>query len=210
MFLTLGWSRLMSGRTPSQVHAMLPDGLAHGSWLSSLRFRISRFFAPAPRGQFKDMPGPVSFGTSGSIYALATVTALAYPDVRASFNWMPGLSIGVQHGLGGALLLDAIGVFYGWRCALYHEPFFRVTKQNLIIDLLQTLTHRRFDHWAHIGGAAFGGLYYVYGAELWDDLRRKLGPLWLYQLMGDVYLTLLKDSLSRKEESSRSRKSGQS
>lgn len=183
MFLTLGWSRLMSGRTPSQLHAMLPDGLAHGSWLSSLRFRISRFFAPAPGGQFKDMPGPVSFGTSGSIYALATVTALAYPDLRASFNWMPGLSIGVQHGLGGALLLDAIGVFYGWR---------------------------RFDHWAHIGGAAFGGLYYVYGTELWDDLRRKLGPLWLYDLMGGLFLALIKDSVARKNGSSTSRKSGQS
>ena len=123
---------------------------------------------------------------------------------------MPGLSIGVQHGLSGALLLDAIGVFYGWRCVLYHESFARIAKQNLITELLPTLTNRRFDHWAHIGGAAFGGLYYVYGAELWDDLRRKLGPLWLYDLMGGLFLALIKDSLARKNESSTSRKSGQS
>ncbi|OBZ66849.1 Rho GTPase-activating protein 23 [Grifola frondosa] len=28
-----------------------------------------------------------------------------------------------------------------------------------------------FDHWAHLGGAAFGALYYAYGPQMWDRLR---------------------------------------
>ena len=29
----------------------------------------------------------------------------------------------------------------------------------------------RFDHYAHLGGAAFGALYYLYGKDFWDTLR---------------------------------------
>jgi len=28
-----------------------------------------------------------------------------------------------------------------------------------------------FDHWAHLGGAAFGVLYYNYGPTYWQKLR---------------------------------------
>jgi membrane associated rhomboid family serine protease len=28
-----------------------------------------------------------------------------------------------------------------------------------------------FDHWAHLGGAAFGVLYYYYGPAFWDFMR---------------------------------------
>ncbi|EEB89068.1 hypothetical protein MPER_12885, partial [Moniliophthora perniciosa FA553] len=30
---------------------------------------------------------------------------------------------------------------------------------------------RMFDHWAHLGGAAFGAAYYAYGPKLWANLR---------------------------------------
>lgn len=30
---------------------------------------------------------------------------------------------------------------------------------------------RMFDHWAHLGGAAFGALYYAYGPQLWTWMR---------------------------------------
>jgi rhomboid-like protein len=32
-----------------------------------------------------------------------------------------------------------------------------------------------FDHVAHLGGAAFGLLYYEYGRQVWVWLRRQLG-----------------------------------
>lgn len=28
-----------------------------------------------------------------------------------------------------------------------------------------------FDHYAHVGGAAFGAFYYAYGSAWWDSLR---------------------------------------
>ena len=30
---------------------------------------------------------------------------------------------------------------------------------------------RFFDHYAHLGGAAFGALYYMYGMQGWDAMR---------------------------------------
>ena len=30
---------------------------------------------------------------------------------------------------------------------------------------------RFFDHYAHLGGAAFGALYYTYGMRVWDAMR---------------------------------------
>ena len=31
--------------------------------------------------------------------------------------------------------------------------------------------YRLFDHYAHLGGAMFGVLYYRYGIRWWEDLR---------------------------------------
>ena len=36
---------------------------------------------------------------------------------------------------------------------------------------LITHFYRMFDHWAHLGGATFGALYYKYGTHLWNDMR---------------------------------------
>lgn len=30
-----------------------------------------------------------------------------------------------------------------------------------------------FDHWAHLGGAAFGALYYMYGPAYWKFWRQE-------------------------------------
>ena len=30
---------------------------------------------------------------------------------------------------------------------------------------------RFFDHYAHLGGAVFGALYYTYGMRVWDAMR---------------------------------------
>jgi hypothetical protein len=36
---------------------------------------------------------------------------------------------------------------------------------------LTTLIDRFFDHYAHLGGAVFGALYYTYGMRMWDAMR---------------------------------------
>jgi len=84
-----------------------------------------------------------SLGASGGIYALVTMTALAYKDAEVSLFFLP-IAIPIQWGVGGMVALDAIGIIRGWRM---------------------------FDHWAHLGGAAFGALYWMYGPPIWNSLR---------------------------------------
>ena len=41
---------------------------------------------------------------------------------------------------------------------------------------------RLFDHWAHLGGAAFGVWYHYYGMRMWDMFRiSNLGPVLAYK-----------------------------
>lgn len=46
-----------------------------------------------------------------------------------------------------------------------------------VFEVLVTSAHsgsgsyRMFDHWAHLGGAAFGAIYWKYGPSIWDALR---------------------------------------
>jgi rhomboid-like protein len=35
------------------------------------------------------------------------------------------------------------------------------------------MNDRTFDHWAHLGGAAFGIAYYKFGPQIWHQLREK-------------------------------------
>jgi len=56
-----------------------------------------------------------SLGASGAIYAAVTVSALAFPDAEVSLIFPPFISIPIQAGVGGLVLLDIIGVVRGWR-----------------------------------------------------------------------------------------------
>ncbi|KAI0289027.1 hypothetical protein B0F90DRAFT_1153108 [Multifurca ochricompacta] len=85
-----------------------------------------------------------SLGASGAIYSTVIVSALAFPDAEVSLVFPPTPSFPIQYGVGGLVLLDCIGVLRGWRL---------------------------FDHYAHLGGAAFGALYYMYGMRVWDGIR---------------------------------------
>ncbi|KAG1864903.1 hypothetical protein F4604DRAFT_1782701 [Suillus subluteus] len=85
-----------------------------------------------------------SLGASGAIYAAVTVSALAFPDAQVSLIFPPFVSIPIQAGVGGLVILDVIGIVRGWRM---------------------------FDHYAHLGGAAFGALYYMYGPQWWAFMR---------------------------------------
>jgi len=85
-----------------------------------------------------------SLGASGAIYSAVIVTALAYPHSEIALIFPPTPPIPIQWGVGALIALDCIGVIRGWRF---------------------------FDHFAHLGGAAFGAFYYAYGPEVWDFFR---------------------------------------
>ncbi|KAJ4470121.1 hypothetical protein J3R30DRAFT_3660876 [Lentinula aciculospora] len=90
---------------------------------------------------------PGSLGASGAVYACVTLVALAYPESQVSLIFPPVTPIGIQTAAMGILTLDMIGIYRGWRI---------------------------MDHWAHLGGAAFGALYYYYGPYIWSQTRAAL------------------------------------
>ncbi|KAH7922601.1 rhomboid-domain-containing protein [Leucogyrophana mollusca] len=85
-----------------------------------------------------------SLGASGAIYAAVTVSALAFPDAEITLVFPPFFPIPIQTGVGALVMLDIVGVLRGWRM---------------------------FDHYAHLGGAAFGAMYYMYGPSWWNYMR---------------------------------------
>ncbi|KAH9928792.1 hypothetical protein B0H21DRAFT_762376 [Amylocystis lapponica] len=104
-------------------------------------------------GLIPDAPRTIlpSLGASGAIYATVTLTALAYPDAGMRLIFPPTPEFPIQYGVGALVALDCVGALRGWRM---------------------------FDHVAHLGGAAFGALYYAYGPRMWEQARlRTLGGL---------------------------------
>ncbi|KAH7913821.1 hypothetical protein BJ138DRAFT_1133792 [Hygrophoropsis aurantiaca] len=90
-----------------------------------------------------------SLGASGAIYAAVTLSALGFPDAEVTLMFPPFMPINIQTGVGALVLLDTIGILRGWRM---------------------------FDHYAHLGGAAFGVMYYMYGPTWWNYLRGSIAP----------------------------------
>ncbi|PFH51027.1 hypothetical protein AMATHDRAFT_59958 [Amanita thiersii Skay4041] len=88
-----------------------------------------------------------SLGASGAIYSCVVVTALAFPEAQVALFIPPTYPVPIQWGLCGLVTLDVVGILRGWRF---------------------------FDHWAHLGGAAFGLAYYNYGPTFWHWMRRTL------------------------------------
>ncbi|KAF8216458.1 hypothetical protein K438DRAFT_1657740 [Mycena galopus ATCC 62051] len=122
------------------------------TWASALRTappvsRLRSFFqSPSASSLPKNQPNlliPRAGGT-GALYALMALTALGFPNAEIALFYPPDYSVPVQWGVGGLLLLDIMGIWRGWRF---------------------------FDHFAHLAGAAFGGIYYVYGPRYWNWLR---------------------------------------
>ncbi|KAH0836348.1 hypothetical protein J3R83DRAFT_7901 [Lanmaoa asiatica] len=85
-----------------------------------------------------------SLGASGAIYAAVTLTALAFPDAQVQPIFVP-ISVSITTGVGALVLADIVGAIRGWKL---------------------------FDHYAHLGGAAFGTLYYAYGNEVWTFMKK--------------------------------------
>ncbi|KAI0653004.1 hypothetical protein C8Q70DRAFT_1039429 [Cubamyces menziesii] len=88
--------------------------------------------------------GQRSLGSSGAIYAMVVITALGFPDAEITLVIPPWYPINIQTGVGALLALDLLGVLRGWKL---------------------------FDHYAHLGGAAFGAFWYAYGAQIWYEIR---------------------------------------
>ncbi|KAI0315883.1 hypothetical protein OF83DRAFT_308253 [Amylostereum chailletii] len=88
-----------------------------------------------------------SLGASGAIYGAVVLAALAFPEAEVSLIFPPTPAFPIQYGVGGLVLLDMVGAWRGWRL---------------------------FDHYAHMGGAAFGAAYYMCGMKWWDACRSSL------------------------------------
>ncbi|KAJ9475256.1 putative Rhomboid protein 1, mitochondrial (putative) [Pseudozyma hubeiensis] len=88
-----------------------------------------------------------SLGASGAVYSALVMSAFAFPDAKLGVILLPWVTVDIGVGVVGLVLMDAVGVWRGWRM---------------------------FDHWAHLAGAAFGAGYWFAGAEVWDRLKRWL------------------------------------
>jgi len=110
-----------------------------------------------------------SLGASGAIYACFALTAFAFPSAQIALVFLPTYNFSALTGLGGLVALDLLGVVRGWRT---------------------------FDHFAHLGGAAFGTAYFMYGMPYW---------VWLRKLEAESHAA----GREEEEEEERRRKSGE-
>ncbi|KAA1478985.1 hypothetical protein DENSPDRAFT_845984 [Dentipellis sp. KUC8613] len=83
-------------------------------------------------------------GPMGAIYASLTIAACMFPEAPM-YPPQTSPSIPFAYVMGGVVLFDIIGALRGWRI---------------------------FEHYTHLGGAMFGLLYWVGGAQLWEWTRR--------------------------------------
>lgn len=56
-----------------------------------------------------------SLGASGAIYAMVTMSALAFPDAQVMLMFLP-IHMPITVGVGGMVALDVLGIIRGWRC----------------------------------------------------------------------------------------------
>lgn len=87
---------------------------------------------------------PPGIGASGVVYAALTVVALAFPDTELALKIPPTFPLPITYALGSLIAVDIIGIWRAWR---------------------------RFNHWAHLGGAAFGAFYWACGPQIWEFFR---------------------------------------
>ncbi|KAJ1596811.1 hypothetical protein NDA14_007929 [Ustilago hordei] len=94
------------------------------------------------------MAREASLGASGAVYACLIMSACAFPQAQLGIIFLPFVTVPIGVGVAGLVAVDVLGVLRGWRV---------------------------FDHWAHLGGAAFGGLYwYGDGVRAWEGLKKCL------------------------------------
>ena len=84
-------------------------------------------------------------GSSGALWAVVAMTACTSPDTGISLIFLPFVSFPIKYGVASLIALDVVGLVRGWKV---------------------------FDHVAHLGGAAFGFVYYQYGARFWATVKQ--------------------------------------
>nr|GAT55746.1 predicted protein [Mycena chlorophos] len=140
------YPRMISRLSSKPAMSSKPD-----TWAAALRN------IPPPKSRLRSflrIPSPVPtppvprltprFAGTGALYALMTLSALGFPNAEIALFYPPDLSVPIQWAACGLLLLDVFGIFRGWKL---------------------------LDHFGHLGGAAFGALYYNYGPDIWNGLR---------------------------------------
>ena len=103
-----------------------------------------------------------SLGASGAIYAAVMMTAIIS---RLSSRTVYSPNLSNQYSI-RSRRLDAI------RYYRYHSRLEVRSSHHFLPNRRLTLFSRLFDHWAHLGGAAFGIFYYYYGPSHWLALRK--------------------------------------
>lgn len=94
-----------------------------------------------------------SLGSSGAVYSLLVMSALAYPDAKLGILFLPFISFPIGVGVAGLVAMDVTGILLRWRL---------------------------FDHWAHLGGALFGWVYWNgVGEQAWETVKS-----WLVNTFG--------------------------
>nr|CDI55753.1 integral membrane protease of the rhomboid family [Melanopsichium pennsylvanicum 4] len=88
-----------------------------------------------------------SLGASGAVYGALVISALAFPDAQLGIIFLPFITFPIRVGVAGLMAADIAGILLRWRM---------------------------FDHWAHLGGAAFGFIYWYLGAKSWEALKTLL------------------------------------
>ncbi|KAI9457180.1 hypothetical protein HD554DRAFT_2143408 [Boletus coccyginus] len=150
-FISAGlFSGLVSHGVSAKV--LYPRFLSHLSKQAAVRSSPAASALVGDTAQQAPMKVLPSLGASGAIYAAVTLTALAFPDAQVQPIFVP-ISVPITAGVGALVLADVVGVLRGWKL---------------------------FDHYAHLGGAAFGVLYYAHGEEFWTFMkemyRKIVGP----------------------------------
>jgi len=113
-----------------------------------------------------------SVGASGCIYGVIAAFVLHYPTAPLNFVFFPWYTFPAKYGVAGLLSLDMIGIIRGWKL---------------------------FDHSAHLGGFAFGSLYWYWlkslpeandpkGMKLIEEEAIYVGPLKDYIAQGPAVI----------------------
>ncbi|EMD38783.1 hypothetical protein CERSUDRAFT_112527 [Gelatoporia subvermispora B] len=151
---------LLSSLTSHLVTARIiyPQMLARfrSSLTQNLRDSAARATATGANTASKASPKILpSLGISGAVYSAFIYTALAYPDTHISLIFLTGFPIPIAWGAAGLVTVDFLGAIRGWRY---------------------------MDHFAHLGGAAFGAFYYAYGQQIWERARILALHVWSWWL----------------------------
>jgi rhomboid-like protein len=115
-----------------------------------------------------------SLGASGAIYAAFTYLACSNPEGRIQLIFLPFFSMPIK--FGAFAMVGASRIPKG-RAALIsdkNQPPGIFASQVAVDAIGLVRGWRMFDHMAHLCGAAFGVIWYTWGARAFDELRAEL------------------------------------